>query len=307
MNASDLRVVLIGTPEFSVASFEKILAAGYNVVGVITAPDRPAGRGMKLRHSAVKDFALANDLNVLQPTRLKSPEFVDQLKALKADIQVVIAFRMLPELVWNMPKLGTVNLHASLLPNYRGAAPINWAIINGEVETGLSTFRLKHEIDTGNILLQKKVQISIDDNAGSLHNKLMQDGADLMLQTLEGILSNALEEQPQRFTEQDKKAPKIFKPDCQINWDRNGIDVINHIRGLSPYPTAFTTLHNQKLKVYRASFTAENHTQFPGTLSTDNANFVGFYCLDGLVTLDEVQLEGRRKMPIGDLLRGLKT
>lgn len=302
-----MRVVFIGTPDFSVPSLDKLVTSGYNVVGVITAPDRKSGRGMKLQKSAVKQYAESKNLTVLQPTNLKSEDFIESLKALKADVQVVIAFRMLPEIVWNMPKYGTINLHASLLPNYRGAAPINWAIINGEKVTGLTTFRLKHEIDTGDILMRKELAISNTETAGELHDRMMVAGADLILDTLDAVRTNQVKETPQVVGEMDKAAPKIFKETCEIDWQKSGRDIYNLVRGLSPYPAARTQFHDKILKVFSCSFTEEIHDRFPGTYDTDNATYLCFYCKDGVVQLQDVQLEGKRRMLVEDLLRGFQN
>ena len=238
------RIVFMGTPDFAVASLKALVEKGYNIVAVVTAPDKPAGRGMQLKASAVKEYALSKQLQILQPDKLKNPDFLESLMALQIDLQIVVAFRMLPEVVWNMPPMGTVNVHASLLPQYRGAAPINWAIINGETETGVTTFRLKHEIDTGNILLQERVAIEEDDNIGTVYEKLMQAGAALLLKTIDGLVNNTIEEKPQPESAAElKHAPKIFKEDCQIYWKKKDVESIhNLIRGLSPFPAAFTFL-----------------------------------------------------------------
>lgn len=304
MTINELRVVFIGTPEFSVPSLEAIIEAGAEVVGVITAPDRKSGRGMKTTPSAVKLCAMKHDIPVLQPTNLKNSEFQDELRRLRADIQVVIAFRMLPVDVWNMPPMGTVNLHASLLPNYRGAAPINWVIINGEEKTGLTTFRLKHEIDTGDVLLQKELLISDDETAGELHDRMMLEGADLVVDTVLKLVSDEIVPVPQKYSATDKKAPKIFKEDCEIDWNKGGIEIFNLIRGLSPYPAARTRIDNKILKVFKCHFIPENHSQYPGSITTDKSSFLGFYCKDGVVQLEEIQLEGKRRMKIEDFLRG---
>jgi methionyl-tRNA formyltransferase len=306
MERHEMRVVFIGTPDFSVPSLAGLLEAGYNVVGVITAPDRRSGRGMKIQQSAVKKFALDKGLKVLQPTNLKDEDFQEELRGLNADIQIVIAFRMLPVSVWDMPKHGTVNLHASLLPNYRGAAPINWAIINGETRTGLTTFQLKHEIDTGNILLQQELEIGDTENAGSLHNRMMKEGAHLVLETVDGIRTNSIEPKAQVRSDGDKSAPKIFKSTCEVDWEQNGKDIFNLIRGLSPYPTARTRFDDKILKIYDCTFIPENHQRFPGTINTDYASYLGFYCKDGLIQLNDVQLEGKRRMKIDELLRGIQ-
>ncbi len=307
MGRGQMRVVFIGTPDFSVPSLAGLVEAGYNVIGVITAPDRKSGRGMKLQKSAVKQFAEAKGIPVLQPTNLKNPDFIAELTSLKADIQVVIAFRMLPEMVWNMPHFGTINLHASLLPNYRGAAPINWAIINGETETGLSTFKLQHEIDTGNLLKQLKMDITESDTAGSLHDKMMAAGADVILGTLDGVREGNLIEQPQVTSADHKQAPKIFKSTCEIDWNKSGLDIGNLIRGLCPYPTARTQYGDKLLKIYDSQFIAQNHERSPGTTETDHTSFLRFYCLDGTINVTDVQLEGKRRMGIADLLRGMQN
>ncbi len=257
-----LRIIFMGTPEFAVPSLQRIVDVGYNVVAVITAPDKPAGRGMQLTESAVKKYALSKNLKILQPEKLKNPDFIDELKKLNADLQVVVAFRMLPEVVWNMPPMGTINLHGSLLPQYRGAAPINWAIINGEKETGVTTFKLQQEIDTGNILLQKKIKISETENAGQLHDEMMEAGADLLLQTLNELAKHNIEEVEQQnwknskpgeqnITSQLRHAPKIFTETCEINWEKSIDEIYNLIRGLSPYPAAFTFLNDKKLKIFQ--------------------------------------------------------
>lgn len=299
-----MRVVFIGTPEFSVPSLKKLHDAGYQIVGVLTAPDRKSGRGMKLQQSAVKKYAVANNIPVLQPTNLKNEQFQSDLKALEADIQVVIAFRMLPQAVWDMPKLGTINLHASLLPNYRGAAPINWAIINGETKTGLTTFRLQHEIDTGNVLHQCDIDIEKNETAGSLHDRMMLLGADLVLQTIDDIRLGKVVEQPQHHLTSHKPAPKIYKQTCEIDWSQSGIDIYNLVRGLSPYPTARTKFDDKILKVYECSFIPENHEQIPGSFVTDKSTYIGFYCADGVIQLNDVQLEGKKRMDVESFLRG---
>ena len=243
------RIVFMGTPEFAVPSLEKIFRMQVmNIVAVITAPDKPSGRGMQINESAVKKYALSKNLKILQPEKLKAPEFIEELKSLKADLQIVVAFRMLPEIVWNMPPMGTINLHASLLPQYRGAAPINWAIINGEKETGVTTFKLQHEIDTGNILLQKKIPIRPDETAGELHDEMMEAGASLLLQTIDELIKGSLKETPQPQQQNNilHHAPKIFTETCEINWEKSADDIYNLIRGLSPYPAAFTFLKKKK-------------------------------------------------------------
>jgi len=252
MNYKDLRIVFLGTPEFARESLQFLYQAGCNIVGVVTAPDKPAGRGMKMHHSAVKEFAVEHGLKLLQPEKLKNHEFLHELKSLQADLQVVVAFRMLPEQVWTMPPMGTVNLHASLLPEYRGAAPSNWAVINGEDITGLTTFKLQHHIDTGNILLQDEMPIGPDETAGELHDRMMIAGAELLLETIKGLAEGTLTEEPQEHSNHHKHAPKIFTDTCRINWNRPVEEVYNLVRGLSPFPTAFTVLHQKILKLYSA-------------------------------------------------------
>lgn len=300
----------MGTPAFAVSSLDKLYKAGYDIAAVITAPDKPAGRGMKLTKSAVKIYAEENGLKILQPEKLKNPEFIEELKNAKADVQVVVAFRMLPEIVWDMPPMGTINLHASLLPQYRGAAPINWAIINGEKETGVSTFKLQHEIDTGNILLQEKISIEETDTAGSMHDKMMNIGADLLLRTIQKLEKGNLEEihQPSVIEKNEvlHHAPKIFTETCEINWSENVETIYNFIRGLSPYPAAFTFLNDKKLKIFRAEKelvkTEESPTDKP--YITDHKTYVKFRAKDGFISLKEIQLEGKRKMTIEEFLRG---
>ena len=304
-----MRIVFMGTPEFAVASLDALLQAGSNVVAVITAPDKPAGRGQKLSESAVKQFALAKGLPVLQPEKLKDPAFLAELSALKADLQVVVAFRMLPEVVWNMPPKGTINLHASLLPHYRGAAPINWAIMNGETESGVTTFFLKHEIDTGDVLFAERVEILDTDTAGHLHDKLMATGASLLVHTVQAIAKGAYNEQPQAalVNGQDiKHAPKIFKEDCLINWNFSARQVYNHIRGLSPYPTAYTMLNDKVFKIFAARLDDTAPNTAPGTFVTDNKTYLKFACTNGFISVTDVQLEGKKRMGIEEFLRGVR-
>jgi methionyl-tRNA formyltransferase len=301
----------MGTPQFAVPALSKLYEAGYDIAAVVTAPDKPAGRGMQLTQSAVKKYALEKNLKILQPEKLKDPGFIKELESLKADVQVVVAFRMLPEIVWDMPPLGTINLHASLLPQYRGAAPINWAIINGEKQTGVTTFKLKHEIDTGNILLQKKIDLDENETAGSLHDKMMQTGADLLLQTIHQLDEGKLEEidqsSPSPSNEVLHQAPKIFTETCEIKWDKNVEEVHNLIRGLSPYPTAFTFLNGKKLKVFKAEKELTNKVLKPGEMTTDHKSFLNFSANNGFILLKEIQLEGKKKMPIEDFLRGWRN
>lgn len=295
----------MGTPEFAVPSLEILITNGYNVVGVITAPDKVAGRGLKLSTSPVKDFAVANDLTILQPTNLKDPEFLEELKALNANLQIVVAFRMLPESVWNMPEIGTFNLHASLLPQYRGAAPINWAIINGEKESGISTFFLQHEIDTGDLLFQEKEPISPEDNVGDLYARLMAKGAGLVLKTVQKIEAKDYTTVPQVESEDLRKAPKIFKDDCKIDWNKSAEQNYNFIRGLSPYPCAWTTLKDKTLKIYKASITEEKVGSKEAIIS-DGKTFLKIACNDFYLNLEEIQLEGKKRMTTEEFLRGYR-
>ena len=304
-----MRIIFMGTPEFAVASLKSLLEAGEEVVAVVTAPDKPAGRGQKLHQSAVKTFAVSRSIPVLQPLKLRDPAFLDELNALKADLQVVVAFRMLPEVVWNMPPQGTVNLHASLLPQYRGAAPINHAVINGETESGVTTFFLQHEIDTGNILFTQKVSIEPDDTAGDLHDKLMVVGASLLVKTVRAIAEGKVESVPQERLAEGvtlKHAPKIFKEDCRIDWHKPVDEVFNLIRGLSPYPTAYTELDGHTLKIFKASKVKNLPGQPAGSYITDGISFLKFACPDGYIELQEVQLAGRKRMNILAFLRGYR-
>lgn len=305
----NLRIVFMGTPDFAVESLKILVENNYNIVGVITAPDKPAGRGQKLQQSAVKQYADQHNLTTLQPTNLKAEEFVNELKSLNANLQIVVAFRMLPEMVWNMPELGTFNLHASLLPQYRGAAPINWAIINGEKETGVTTFFLQHKIDTGDVIEQEKVLIGENETAGELHDKLMSIGGKLVLKTVKAIEENNIVTKPQDNNQVLKEAFKIFKPDCKIDWNLP-IDVIhNKIRGLSPYPTAWTELkHNEtntilSLKIFKTNKLIENHHQEIGTITTTK-NTILVAVNGGFIQLLELQLEGKKRMDAQALLNG---
>lgn len=302
-----MRIVFMGTPDFAVASLEALIKSKNKVVGVVTAPDRPAGRGQKIKESAVKQCANIYDIPVLQPERLRDPEFLKQLKELEADLQVVVAFRMLPEVVWNMPKKGTINVHASLLPQYRGAAPINHAILNGEKETGVTTFLLNHQIDTGNILLSKKTEISKTDDAGTLHDKLMYLGADLLIETVEQLSANNLTPIAQKSLIENENlnpAPKIFRNDCKIDWSKDSETIYNHIRGLSPYPGAFTELDKKTLKVYKSKIGDEASQHQPGQLITDGKSFIKIAAQDNYLYLLELQLQGKKKMNTEDFLRG---
>jgi methionyl-tRNA formyltransferase len=296
----------MGTPEFAVASLDAILRAGYNVVAVITAPDKPAGRGMQLSESAVKKYALEKNLTILQPEKLKNPAFLDELRAFAADLQIVVAFRMLPEVVWNMPPMGTVNLHGSLLPQYRGAAPINWAVINGETETGVTTFKLQHNIDTGNILLQEKFAIGPDETAGELHDRMKEIGARLLVRTIAGLAAGTLTAIPQENPPNLRHAPKIFTETSRIDWSLTTANIYNLIRGLAPFPAAFTELDGKLLKIFRASKDPTPPTLPPGQPDTDNRTYLRFATSDGYIRLTELQLEGKKRMNVRDFLRGYK-
>lgn len=327
---ANMRIVFMGSPEFAVASLDALVKAGCTIVGVITAPDKPAGRGMKLTESAVKKYAVDHHLSILQPEKLKNPVFLEELKSLHADLQIVVAFRMLPEVVWNMPSKGTVNLHGSLLPQYRGAAPINWAVINGENKTGVTTFQLKQEIDTGNILLQESFPVGENETAGEVHDRMKEIGAKLLVKTVTGIAGGTLHETPQKFPDESqlKHAPRIFTETCRIDWNKPVAAVHNLIRGLSPFPGVFTSLKDKMFKIYRSEKedpfqearsetggtakgdNADGHTlnilatkEHPA-LQTDGKTFLKFACTDGFLSIKEVQLEGKKKMNIADFLRG---
>lgn len=302
-----LRIVFFGTPDFAVASLNALVEAGAKVVAVVTAPDKPAGRGMQLQQSAVKQYAMPHELPVLQPEKLKNPEFLSELAALKPDLQVVVAFRMLPEAVWNMPPMGTINVHASLLPQYRGAAPINWAIINGEKETGVSTFKLQHAIDTGNILLQQPIAIDATDDAGTVHDKSMNAGAALLVKTVKGLADGTLQEMPQPANASElKHAPKIFKEDTRIDWHKPVESIHNRVRGLSPYPSAFTVLEGKTLKIYKAHSIQEQHGKDTGSYDTDGKTYLRFAASDGWLYIDELQQEGKKRMDVTAFLRGFR-
>ncbi|MDX1956323.1 MAG: methionyl-tRNA formyltransferase [Chitinophagaceae bacterium] len=304
-----LRIIFMGTPEFAVASLDALVQAGANIVAVVTAPDKPAGRGMQLTQSAVKKYAVEKGIEVLQPEKLRDPVFIDRLKTLKADVQVVVAFRMLPEMVWNMPPMGSVNLHGSLLPQYRGAAPINWAVINGEKETGVTTFRLKHEIDTGDILLQDSFPIGENETAGEVHDRMKEIGARLLVRTIEGLADDTLKEKPQDSfpVSSLKHAPKIFTDTCRINFQQPTEMVHNLIRGLSPFPGAFTTLNGKTLKIYRTEKEIRLPQHTPGEYVSDGKNEFKFACSDGYVKVKELQLEGKKRMGVEEFLRGFRA
>lgn len=304
-----LRIVFMGTPDFAVATLDKLVQNAYEVVAVVTAPDKPAGRGRKVQESAVKKYAKEQGIEVLQPTNLKDKTFLEELKSLRANLQIVVAFRMLPKAVWQMPKYGTFNLHASLLPHYRGAAPINWAIMNGETETGATTFFIDDRIDTGEIILQKKTGIAPEDTAGTLHDKLMALGADLVLRTVQQIENNTVRRTKQDGEKALKLAHKIHKDTCKVDWGRPIADIYNHIRGLSPYPTAWTTLENGNesifLKIYEVAMVKGNHQLKIGTLLFDKKE-IKVAVKGGFIKLLEIQLPGKRRMQTQEVLNGLK-
>ncbi|MEJ6736358.1 MAG: methionyl-tRNA formyltransferase [Flavobacteriales bacterium] len=307
----DLRIVFMGTPDFAVESLKILVENNYNIVGVITAPDKPAGRGQKINQSAVKKYADQNNLKTLQPTNLKSEDFLTELKELSANLQIVVAFRMLPELVWDMPKLGTFNLHASLLPQYRGAAPINWAIINGEKETGVSTFFLQHKIDTGDIISQEKVSIDANESAGELHDKLMDIGCGLVLKTVQDIENEKTNSQAQNENQELKEAFKIFKPFCKIDWDKSIADIHNHIRGLSPYPTAYTEFKNKETaeiiscKIFKAEIIIVEHQHNLRELIISKTE-LKVAVKGGYINILELQVAGKKRMELTALLNGFK-
>jgi methionyl-tRNA formyltransferase len=314
------RIVFMGTPEFAVASLDALVKAGYNIAGVITAPDKPAGRGMKLQQSEVKKYALKHNLKTLQPEKLKDPIFLEELQSLHADLQVVVAFRMLPEVVWNMPSKGTINLHGSLLPQYRGAAPINWAVINGEKETGVTTFKLKQEIDTGDILLQESFPIDENESAGEVHDKMKEIGAQLLVKTVQGLVDGTIDETSQEnllkaegitqnaISEHSalKHAPKIFTATQKIDWTKSVNDIHNLIRGLSPFPGSFTELGDLTIKIFRSEKENSLPSSRSGRWESDKKTYLKFAAKDGYIHLKDVQLEGKKRMSIEDFLRGYR-
>ncbi len=304
-----MRIVFMGTPQFAVTSLDELLMSGCDIVGVVTAPDKPAGRGQKVSQSAVKEYAVAHGIKVMQPEKLKDQAFLDELKALQAELFVVVAFRMLPEIVWTMPIRGTVNLHASLLPQYRGAAPINWVLINGEKESGVTTFFLKHDIDTGNVLFTEKITLTGQETAGELHDRLMNKGAGLLVKTVKAIESGRYSELPQSELTQAtdlKHAPKLSKEDGNINWSKDTTTVYNLIRGLSPIPCAYTQLNGKTFKIYKADSKIESSDIPPGKFVTDNKTYLEFATTDGFISVTDVQLEGKKRMGIEEFLRGVK-
>lgn len=300
----------MGTPEFAVATLERINHSDHEVAGVITAPDKPAGRGRKISESAVKKYAAAHGIPLLQPLKLRDPQFLSDLKALNANLFIVVAFRMLPEMIWKMPEYGTINLHASLLPDYRGAAPINWAVINGEKETGITTFFINEKIDTGEIILQERTTIGDDETAGELHDRLMELGAGLVMKTIGLVAAGKVETRVQTQKDQHKIAPKIHKEDCRIDWERGGRQIFDHIRGLCPYPGAWTRLHNgdrvTEIKIFLAEYQAEDHSDMPGKIYADKRH-IKVTLKDGYLSVVELQLAGKRRMTVGELLNGLKV
>lgn len=306
MNARP-RIVFMGTPAFAVASLKALLEAKMNVVGVVTAPDKPAGRGMQLQQSAVKQYALEYGLPIAQPEKLKAPEFIAQIQAWAPDIQIVVAFRMLPESIWSFPPMGTLNVHGSLLPQYRGAAPINWAIINGEKETGVTTFRLQHAIDTGDILLQERIPITENMTAGELHDIMMEVGAQTLVKTLKGLIDQNIQAIPQKEDSSIHHAPKIFTKDCSIDWEQPAEKVHNLIRGLAPFPGALTKVDGKIVKLFSTTVINETPKESIGSFVTDGKTYAKFACIDGYILLNDIQWEGKKRMPIEDFLRGYRA
>jgi len=302
------RIIFMGTPEYAVASLDALVQAGYNVVAVITAPDKPGGRGMHLQQSAVKKYAIEKNIPVLQPEKLKNPDFLSLLQSYKADLQVVVAFRMLPEAVWNMPPMGTINVHGSLLPKYRGAAPINWAVINGEKETGVTTFKLQHSIDTGDILLQSSLEIGPEETMGEVHDRMKELGASVLVETVKGLFDGSLLPLPQKdWKESPTHAPKIFTETCKIDATKKTVEVHNLIRGLSPFPGAFTHLDGKMLKIYKSRIASDHPAPLqPGEWFTDGKKRLSLCCSNGWMDLLEIQLEGKKRMEVHDFLRGYR-
>ena len=314
MKKEDLRIVYMGTPDFAVESLRCLVEGGYNVVGVITMPDKPAGRGHKLQFSPVKQYALEHSLPLLQPEKLKDEAFVEALREWKADLQIVVAFRMLPEVVWNMPRLGTFNLHASLLPQYRGAAPINWAVINGDTETGITTFFLRHEIDTGEVIQQVRIPIADTDDVGIVHDKLMMLGGKLVTETVDAILNDAVKPIPQEemaVVGELRPAPKIFKDTCRIDWNQPVKSIYDFIRGLSPYPAAWSELvqpdgETVVMKIFETEKIIQSHQLTPGTLLTDGKTYIHVAAADGIIGIRALQLPGKKRLKTDELLRGFR-
>ncbi len=308
MRKDDLRIVFLGTPEFAVESLRRLVDGGYNVVGVVTMPDKPAGRGHKMFESPVKLYAKEHGLHVMQPVKLKEESFIEELESLHANLFIVIAFRMLPEVVWRMPELGTFNLHASLLPKYRGAAPINWAVINGETETGVTTFFLKHEIDTGDILRQERIPIKPDDNVGDVHDRLMMLGADLTVDTVEHIIAGTLKPIPQDQLlngAEPTPAPKIFRETCHIDWNKPAASIHNLVRGLSPYPAAWTEIEGNVVKIFRTRLSERKSEVVPGTVVVEGRRlFVA--AIDKLLEVEELQPAGKKRISALDFINGYR-
>lgn len=304
-----MKIVFMGTPDFAVESLKVLVESGScEVVAVITAPDKPSGRGLVMNETPVKKYAISKGIPVLQPEKLKNHQFLEELRSYKADLQIVVAFRMLPEVVWNMPRLGTFNLHGSLLPQYRGAAPINWAVINGETETGVTTFFLQQEIDTGNVIFAEKTPILIDDNAGTIHDKLMMIGASLVVKTVESIKSGNYPQIPQDMSLELKSAPKIFKETCQINWNLSAENIHNFVRGLSPYPASWTILNDKTCKIYKTEIgEIANDSAEIGSFKTDGKTYLDFRSANNWIKIKELQLEGKKRMGIEEFLRGFRA
>lgn len=304
-----MKIVFMGTPDFAVASLKALVESGScEVVAVITAPDKPSGRGLVMNETPVKKYAVSQGIPVLQPEKLKNLNFLEELRSYQADLQIVVAFRMLPELVWNMPRLGTFNLHGSLLPQYRGAAPINWAVINGETETGVTTFFLQHEIDTGNVIFAEKTPILPEDNAGTIHDKLMEIGASLVVKTVKAIEAGNYPQIPQDMSAELKSAPKIFKETCQIDWNLSAERIHNFVRGLSPYPAAWTTLNDKACKIYKTEIgEIANDSAEIGSFKTDGKTYLDFRSIDKWIKIKELQLEGKKRMGIEEFLRGFRA
>ena len=306
---SNPKIIFLGTPDFAVASLRELVENSFQIVAVVTAPDKPAGRGLKLAESPVKQYAIKNNIPVLQPLKMKDPDFLRQLKTFQAEIQIVVAFRMLPESVWAMPVSGTINLHGSLLPQYRGAAPINRVIMNGETKTGVTTFKLQQEIDTGNILLLEEISIGDNETAGELHDRMKIIGARLMVTTIRGLLDGTIQEKPQMITDPAnlKMAPKIFTSDCEIKWQDPVLKIHNQIRGLSPFPGAFTYLKDKTVKVFKARPEKQNHIGKIGEMETNGRDWLRYLALDGYIYIEEMQVEGKKRMHVADFLRGFRA
>jgi methionyl-tRNA formyltransferase len=301
----DLRIVFMGTPDFAVPTLQALVEHSYQVVAVITAPDKPAGRGQKIQQSPVKEYAVSQGIPVLQPTNLKSEAFLEELRSYQANLQIIVAFRMLPEVVWAMPELGSFNIHGSLLPQYRGAAPINWAIINGEKETGVTSFFLKHEIDTGDLIFQDRLPILEEDDFGSMYEKLKHKGAELAVRTVQAIERDEVQPKPQQTSAETKHAPKIFKETCEINWNQPAHKVRDFIRGLSPYPAAWTRFDGKTFKIFKTEAIADTaYALKPGQIQTDNKTYLHVQTAAGVLSILDLQMEGKKRMPVQDLLRG---